>query len=903
MNTLKVCHFNTPQYRTIYAAVFIICFLSAEALLAEDIIIEANAVWSSGTYNYDNVLVTNNADLTFNGSVTLNAYSLTVDSGASISAKGTGFTAGQGPGTGGIYSGNGTGAGYGGKGGSRNNSGGFVYGSAFAPSDLGSGGSNGNAGANKGGTGGGAIILNISYLTINGYLNANGTDGIIGYSNLNGGGGSGGSIYINTQELAGSGTIFSNGGYGRLGGGAGGRIIAFYQSSSFTGTASAKGGKGLTTDDYGQDGTVAFIDLSTDTFYAGNTFCFDEVDGPFTFNRVILNASNISVEGSIELNTSELSLDADSVFDINGDSTFLTVANLINDGNSAIILSGGSVLSVTSSINISNSSITTNGPQNLVLPSDDIELSDGAILKWGTGSYFYNNVSLTGNSFIVFNGIVALKAFSVSIDQSCSISAIGTGYPGEKGPGVGGMSSGHGTGGGYGGKGGSRNNSGGGTYGNELNPSEMGSGGGNSNASFNISGAGGGAIRLDVNYLTVNGLIASDGSDGTVASGINLYGGGGSGGSILINVKNLYGSGTIRANGGYGRYGAGGGGRAAAYYKNSAFNGTVQAKGGNGITSSDKGQDGTVDVINNIVNSAPVAQAVTDQEVEVGSDVVLDGSSSSDADGDLLIYKWTFSTLPAASKASLNNADTASPDFTADVPGTYVISLIVSDGWLDSLPVYVTIKTRNRVPVAEAGNNQSVTVGSTVTLNGSSSSDPDGDMLTYKWVFTSKPGGSTASLSNPAAVNPTFTADKAGTFILTLIVNDGLVDSVADSVTITAAAQHTPSSPIEQVRQIIRTINAMDRPDLKNMKNKISLIYKLNVVIRKIEKKDYRNAVKKLKCDIIKKTNGCAIKGHPDRDDWIINCDAQAQIYQPILDLIGVLETMKTPGKPVCKAH
>lgn len=63
--------------------------------------------------------------------------------------------------------------------------------------------------------------------------------------------------------------------------------------------------------------------------------------------------------------------------------------------------------------------------------------------------------------------------------------------------------------------------------------------------------------------------------------------------------------------------------------------------------------------------------------------------------------------------------------------------------------------------------------------------DPDGDPLTYVWSVTSRPSGSTAALSNANIVNPTFKPDKPGTYIIQLIVNDGTVNSAADTVTLT----------------------------------------------------------------------------------------------------------------------
>lgn len=97
------------------------------------------------------------------------------------------------------------------------------------------------------------------------------------------------------------------------------------------------------------------------------------------------------------------------------------------------------------------------------------------------------------------------------------------------------------------------------------------------------------------------------------------------------------------------------------------------------------------------------------------------------------------------------------------------------------------IANANSAPVADAGDDQNVTTGSLVTLDGSDSSDADGDMLIYNWLFTSKPDGSDATFSDSTVVNPAFTADVDGTYVINLVVNDGTVDSLPDTVTITAA--------------------------------------------------------------------------------------------------------------------
>jgi len=102
---------------------------------------------------------------------------------------------------------------------------------------------------------------------------------------------------------------------------------------------------------------------------------------------------------------------------------------------------------------------------------------------------------------------------------------------------------------------------------------------------------------------------------------------------------------------------------------------------------------------------------------------------------------------------------------------------------------------QNSPPVANAGPDQAVLVGATVFLNGSGSTDVDGDPLTFSWSLISIPPGSSTTLVNPTTVNPTFVVDNPGSYVVQLIVNDGVVDSAPDTVTISTAISSAISVP------------------------------------------------------------------------------------------------------------
>jgi hypothetical protein len=176
-------------------------------------------------------------------------------------------------------------------------------------------------------------------------------------------------------------------------------------------------------------------------------------------------------------------------------------------------------------------------------------------------------------------------------------------------------------------------------------------------------------------------------------------------------------------------------------------------------------------------NVKPVADAGADQTVTVGSLATLDGTGSYDPDENYpLTYEWEIISAPDGSNAVSFASDSSESTFafTVDLPGEYMIQLVVTDSLdMASEPYVVVVSTSNSMPVADAGPNQALTKeDDTIQLDGSQSFDPDGDPITYAWSITSKPPYSDATLNDPTAVNPTFVADSLGTYVIELIVTD-----------------------------------------------------------------------------------------------------------------------------------
>jgi hypothetical protein len=188
-------------------------------------------------------------------------------------------------------------------------------------------------------------------------------------------------------------------------------------------------------------------------------------------------------------------------------------------------------------------------------------------------------------------------------------------------------------------------------------------------------------------------------------------------------------------------------------------------------------------------NAAPVANAGLNQKVKVGNIVTLDGSFSSDANRDALVFTWKL-VAPPGSNATLSSTSAVRPTFTADKDGNYVAYLTVSDGTLTSNIADVNVEAQvvNSAPTARIGAVAPVAAGKTITLDGGTSSDPDRDPLTYTWVLISQPTGAGQALSSTTVAKPMLQVSEPGNYVASLVVNDSTANSDYAFITLTALA-------------------------------------------------------------------------------------------------------------------
>ena len=220
---------------------------------------------------------------------------------------------------------------------------------------------------------------------------------------------------------------------------------------------------------------------------------------------------------------------------------------------------------------------------------------------------------------------------------------------------------------------------------------------------------------------------------------------------------------------------------------------------------------------NIVTNHTPVADAGLDQTVQStgsgGTLVTLDGSKSSDPDGDVLSFVW---------KDELGNVvgTTAVVQVTVQV-GVHTFTLTVTDpGNLSSTAkTVITVQAVNHPPVAVASADQTLECtgqGMRVMLDGSKSSDPDGDALSFVWKNEAgSVVGTTAVVQlTPAMGTHTFTLTVTDTGGLSSMATTHVTvrDTTAPSLTVTLSP-NALWPPNHRLVQVTATVVASDSCD------------------------------------------------------------------------------------------
>ena len=192
-------------------------------------------------------------------------------------------------------------------------------------------------------------------------------------------------------------------------------------------------------------------------------------------------------------------------------------------------------------------------------------------------------------------------------------------------------------------------------------------------------------------------------------------------------------------------------------------------------------------------NRQPTANAGPDRVAQPETRITLQGTGT-DPDGDTLSYRWQQMDGPAV---QLSGADGSAVSFAAPsvAPAqseAIGLRLTVTDpgGLSASDDVLIVVQALNRPPLADAGADQTMDEGEIVIVNGSGS-DPDGDLLSYRWEQLAGP---TVALSGESSAQESFDAPQvppteSAVVGLRLTVTDQGGLSASDSVQITVRSK------------------------------------------------------------------------------------------------------------------
>lgn len=201
-------------------------------------------------------------------------------------------------------------------------------------------------------------------------------------------------------------------------------------------------------------------------------------------------------------------------------------------------------------------------------------------------------------------------------------------------------------------------------------------------------------------------------------------------------------------------------------------------------------------------NVAPVAQAGTDKTITLPTnEITLNGGTSSDDDGQIVSYKWSYVSGPSV--YSITDPNNKSTNVTGLEEGVYKFRLEVkdNDGAADADTVVVKVNEAtipppapNKAPVASI-NSDEISIQlpvNEITLNGSASTDEDGEIVSYLWTKIDGPSSFNITNKNSSTTTVENMVQGIYYFVLTIKDNDGATDKDTVKIIVNKADNIAP---------------------------------------------------------------------------------------------------------------
>jgi len=212
-------------------------------------------------------------------------------------------------------------------------------------------------------------------------------------------------------------------------------------------------------------------------------------------------------------------------------------------------------------------------------------------------------------------------------------------------------------------------------------------------------------------------------------------------------------------------------------------------------------------------NATPIADAGDEISTRLGATVELNGSGSHDPDGSPLEYQWLFTIVPDGSSPFIQSSSSAYAYFEPDLPGVYIVELMVFDGELYSAKDHVVVKVADTgadiqppfppvVPFIPGPPQYVGTLTNDVKFQSSADIPQDGEVV---WEVVRKPNGAEVNISKIGVNEFSFETDTVGNYILQerLVVGNHTLDVSTISIDVVESRASITTNPIVFIDDVV----------------------------------------------------------------------------------------------------